>query len=182
MEETDAGPGGVGAEPACSGGGGRWLRVRGSGHRASCHKRESLLLSAPVWRSGLRRLCMLVAQSCLTLCNPTDCSPPGFSAMEFSRQEYWSGLPFPSPEDLPDLGTEPWSPALQADSLLFELQGNQRACGRGESTSVGPGGATGRDVCPPNIPTHSQTPWPTPHPGLEPWFPVSGGSSWRGWE
>ena len=58
MGETDAGPGGVGAEPACSGGGGRWLRVRGSGHRASCHKRESLLLSAPVWRSGLRRLCV----------------------------------------------------------------------------------------------------------------------------
>ena len=35
----------------------------------------------------------------------------------FSRQEYWSGLPFPSPEDLPYPGTEPWSPTLQADSL-----------------------------------------------------------------
>ena len=32
-------------------------------------------------------------------------------------QEYWSGLPFPSPGDLPDLGIEPWSPALQVDSL-----------------------------------------------------------------
>ena len=41
--------------------------------------------------------------------------------MEFSRREYWSGLPFPSPEELPTL--EPWSPAWQADSLLFELQG-----------------------------------------------------------
>ena len=40
--------------------------------------------------------------------------------MEFSRQEYWSGLPFPFPGDLPNLGIEPWSPALQADSLLFE--------------------------------------------------------------
>ena len=38
--------------------------------------------------------------------------------MEFSRQEYWSGLPFPSPRDLPDPGMEPKSPALQADSLL----------------------------------------------------------------
>ena len=38
-------------------------------------------------------------------------------SMEFSRQEYWSGLPFPSPEDLPDPGIKPWSPALQADSL-----------------------------------------------------------------
>ena len=39
----------------------------------------------------------------------------------FSRQEYWSGLPFPSPEGLPDPGVEARSPALQADSLLFEL-------------------------------------------------------------
>ena len=40
----------------------------------------------------------LVTQSCLTLCDPMDCSPPG-SSVEFSRQEYWSGLPFPSPGD-----------------------------------------------------------------------------------
>ena len=43
--------------------------------------------------------------------------------MGFSRQEYWSGLPFPSPGDLPDQGIEPGSPALQADSLPTELQG-----------------------------------------------------------
>ena len=41
-------------------------------------------------------------------------------SMEFSRQEYWSGLPFPSPGDLPDLGIEPGSPSLQADSLPSE--------------------------------------------------------------
>ena len=41
--------------------------------------------------------------------------------MEFSRQEYWSGLPFPSPGDLRDPGTEPRFPALQADSLPSEL-------------------------------------------------------------
>ena len=40
----------------------------------------------------------------------------------FSRQEYWSGLPFPSPGDLSDPGIEPGSPALQAYSLLIELQ------------------------------------------------------------
>ena len=40
--------------------------------------------------------------------------------MEFSRQEYWSGLPFPSPGDLPDIGIAPGSPVLQADSLLSE--------------------------------------------------------------
>ena len=38
-------------------------------------------------------------------------------SMEFSRQDYWNGLPFPSPGDLPDPGIEPGSPALQADSL-----------------------------------------------------------------
>jgi len=43
--------------------------------------------------------------------------------MGFSRQEYWSGLPFPSPGDLPDPGIKPGSPALQAYSLLFEPQG-----------------------------------------------------------
>ena len=41
----------------------------------------------------------------------------------YSRQEYWSGLSFPSPEDLPDPGIESRSPALQADSLATELQG-----------------------------------------------------------
>ena len=41
-------------------------------------------------------------------------------SMGFSRQEYWSGLPFPSPGDLPDPGIEPRSPALQADSLTSE--------------------------------------------------------------
>ena len=38
-------------------------------------------------------------------------------SMGFSRQEYWSGLPFPSPGDLPNPGIEPGSPALQADDL-----------------------------------------------------------------
>ena len=41
-------------------------------------------------------------------------------SMGFSRQEYWSGLPFPSPGHLPDPGIEPRSPALQADSLPTE--------------------------------------------------------------
>ena len=47
-------------------------------------------------------------------------APP---SMEFSRQEYWSGLPFPSPGDLPKLGIEPGSPALQADALPSEPPG-----------------------------------------------------------
>ena len=44
-------------------------------------------------------------------------------SMEFSMQEYWSGLPFPSPGDLPHPGIEPGSPALQADALPSEPQG-----------------------------------------------------------
>ena len=44
-------------------------------------------------------------------------------SMEFSRQEYWSGLPFPSPECLSNPGIEPSSPALQVDSLLSEPPG-----------------------------------------------------------
>ena len=43
--------------------------------------------------------------------------------MEFSRQEYWNGLPFPTSRDLPNPGMEPMSPALQVDSLLFEPPG-----------------------------------------------------------
>ena len=43
--------------------------------------------------------------------------------MEFSRQEYWSGLPFPSPGNLLEPGIEPGSPTLQADSLPSEAQG-----------------------------------------------------------
>ena len=46
--------------------------------------------------------------------------------MGFSRQEYWSGLPFPSSGDLPDPGIEPRSPTLQADALLSEPQGEDR--------------------------------------------------------
>ena len=45
------------------------------------------------------------------------------ASMGFSRQEYWSGLPFPSPGDLPDPGIEPRSPALQADALTPEPPG-----------------------------------------------------------
>ena len=44
-------------------------------------------------------------------------APP---AMEFSRQEYWNGLLFPSPGDLPDPGIEPRSPTLQADALISQ--------------------------------------------------------------
>ena len=49
-------------------------------------------------------------------------------SMGFSRQEYWSGLPFPSPGDLPDQGIEPMSPAMQADALTSEPSGKMGQC------------------------------------------------------
>ena len=52
---------------------------------------------------------IVCAQSCVTLCNPMDCSPPGASVWNSSRQESWSGLPFPTPGDLPGPGVEPVS-------------------------------------------------------------------------
>ena len=64
---------------------------------------------------------MIVAKSCLTLATPLTGACQAPLSMRFSRQEYWSGLPFPSPGDLPDPGLEPGSPALQADSLSTEL-------------------------------------------------------------
>ena len=55
-------------------------------------------------------------------------------SMKFSRQEYWSGLPFPSPGDLPDPGIEPSSLTLQADALPSEPPGNSRETkGKGEN-------------------------------------------------
>ena len=64
-----------------------------------------------------------VTQSYPTLCDPTDCTFQALPSMGFSRQEYWSGLPFPSPGDIPNPGIEPRSPALQADSSPSEPQG-----------------------------------------------------------
>ena len=66
---------------------------------------------------------VVVIQSCPTLCDPMDCSSPGSSVHKFSRQRYWSGLPFPSPGDLPNPGIEPGSPALQVNSVPSEPPG-----------------------------------------------------------
>ena len=55
-----------------------------------------------------------------------DCARQAPLSMGFSRQEYWSGLPFPSPGDFPDPGIEPKSPALQADDLPTELWGKPK--------------------------------------------------------
>ena len=89
------------------------------------------------WESGevLAHACVRAEslQSCLTLCDLKDCSPPGSSVHRFSRQEYWSGLSCPSPGDLPNPEIKPRSPSLEADSLPFEPPGNSP----GKNTVVG---------------------------------------------
>ena len=62
-------------------------------------------------------------QSCLTLGNPMDCSPPGSSVHGILQARILEWWPFPSPGDLPNPGIEPGSPALQADSLPSEPPG-----------------------------------------------------------
>ena len=75
-----------------------------------------------VVRDTQKLCCCLVAKSCLTLATPHMVTHQAPLSMEFSRQEYWSGLPFFSPGGLLNPGIEPTSPALQVDSLLLSHQ------------------------------------------------------------
>ena len=77
-----------------------------------------------------------VTQSCPTLCNPVDYSYQAPPSMGFSRQEYWSGLPFPSPGDLPNPGIKPGSPALQADALPSEPPGTAMLHGKNSTCAM----------------------------------------------
>ena len=62
--------------------------------------------------------------SCVRLfATPWTVTYQALRSMGFSRQEFWSGVPFPSPGDLPNPGIEPGSPALQTDALLSEPLG-----------------------------------------------------------
>ena len=68
-------------------------------------------------------VCVLVAQSCLTVCNPLDPARQDLLSMGFSRQGYQSGLPFPSPGDFSASGIRLGSPTLKAESFLSEPPG-----------------------------------------------------------
>ena len=67
----------------------------------------------------VRRLCGLDAQSCPTLATPWTVACQAPLSMRFSRQDYWSGLPCPSPGDLPDPGIKPGSPHWR--QILYQL-------------------------------------------------------------
>ena len=70
-------------------------------------------------------VCGVCVCVCPTLATPGTVARQAPLSTGFFRQEYWSGLPFLSPRDLPDSGIQPRSPALQADSLLTELPGGR---------------------------------------------------------
>ena len=75
-----------------------------------------------LWYIYTMEYCCLVAKSLSVrlFCDPMDCSPPGSSVHETFQARYWSGLPFPSPGDLPKPGIEPTSPALAGRFLITE--------------------------------------------------------------
>ena len=79
--------------------------------------------SGSSWQTVLwKTMLCSVTQSCLTLCNPMDCNPPGSCLWGFSRQKYWSGLPRPPPGDLPNPGL----PHCRQTLYQLSHQGNSR--------------------------------------------------------
>ena len=88
----------------------------------SLQKKPCVLAAVPHFNQSPKP-CSLVAKSCPTLATSRAVAHQAPLSVGFSRQEYWTGLPFSSPADLPDPGIEPGSPALQAGSLPTELPG-----------------------------------------------------------
>ena len=98
---------------------------------ATLHFLGALSLCLPLckvfWTCVFSLNSVVLVASCVQLfatSQTVTCQAP--VSMEFSRREYRSGLPFPSPEDLRNLGIEPGSPVLQAVSLPSELQGSPK--------------------------------------------------------
>ena len=100
-------------------------------HRKRIINHNDQVIFLPVTQAHLRSkismymcvVCVLVAQSCPTLCDPMTAAHQAPPSMDFSRQEYWSGLPFPSPGHLPDPGIKPDFSALAGNSLPPEPRG-----------------------------------------------------------
>ena len=87
---------------------------------ATVYQQKGHILYDSIYMEYLLELKVLVLQPCPTLCNPVDCNLPGSSVHGFPRQEYQSGLSFPSPGNLPTPGIELRSPAFQAYSSPSE--------------------------------------------------------------
>ena len=102
---------------------------------------------------------MCCPQSCPTLCDSMDCSPPASSVHEFSTQNYWSGLPFPTLGDLPDPGTKftsPVSPGLVGGFFTTEPLASAAAAAKSLQSWL--------TLCDPHRqqPTRFRHPWDSP--------------------
>ena len=75
------------------------------------------------------RLFLFSCKWCLTLLQPHDCGLPGSSVYGVSQQEYWSGLPFPPPEDIPDPAIKPVTSALAGGFSTTEPRAKPTLCG-----------------------------------------------------
>ena len=91
-----------------------WAGLDSASHQVYLHE----LHLSPLWVVVFGGL---VSKSCPTLATPWTVASQARLSMRFSRQEYWNGLLFPSPGYLPNLGVEPGSPVLPADSFPTEL-------------------------------------------------------------
>ena len=106
---------------------------RGPGSRLKCSASDSKCSTVPAVQSLLpqtprktvktAQTRVLVAQFCLNLCNPSDCSPPGSSVHGILQARILEWVAIPFSWDLPNPGIKPRSPTLQADSLLSEPLG-----------------------------------------------------------
>ena len=105
------------------------------------------------------------AKLCPTLATPWTAAHQAPLSTGFSRQEYWSGLPFPSPGDLPDPGIKPESPALQADDLSTELWGKPKVLHNSCLIVSSEGTQDGCRIC---LPSSSQPLQPPPAPAICP--------------
>ena len=92
--------------------------VTGDGSKAQCCKEQYCIATWNVRSMKVKSLSRV-----RLFCDLMDSNLPGSSVHEILQQEYWSGLPFPFPGDLPDLGIKPRSPALQTDYLPTESLG-----------------------------------------------------------
>ena len=98
------------------------LKSRGITLLTKIYRVKAMVFPAVMY-GGEMVLVVLVTKSCPTLVTPWTVACRAPLSMGFSQQEYWHGVLFPSPGNLPDPGIKPWSPALKADCLQSKLQG-----------------------------------------------------------
>ena len=139
---------------------------------------ENLCKIPPTQKKNQLKVKVLVTQPCPTLCNPWTVAHQASLSMEFFRQEYWSGYPFPSPGDLPGPGIKPKSLALPADFLSSEPSGKHFFSILGCSTfnvverykpplsSVQFSHSVVSDSLRPHESQHARPPCPSPTPGV----------------